>query len=188
MQLSKNLKILLIFCIILGSSLPLIAWGITTYLTTGEKETNWSITLFGTTIDENATILYQEIMNESLFIHIYNAPFNYCKSNGQSSWRNFSGIPIWNLIVYSNISYGAANAIRFYDYQGQPSIVTLDISIVQNNATMVIIAYAEDEVLFGGPPSGEGPLKSIVDCRLTYPIISCGYATKWLAGIEFIIL
>ena len=188
MELSRNLKIALLLIIILGSSIPLISWGVVNYIKNSNKEINWSITLFGDTVADNATVSYQEITNDTFFSQILNAPFNYCRSNGESSWRFFSGIAIWDLIEYTNISYGAANAIRFYDYTGQPSIVTLDLSIVEDNASLVIIAYAENESLFGGPPAGEGPLKSMVDCRLTYPIITCGYHTKWLAGIEFIII
>ena len=127
-------------------------------------------------------------MNTSLFTHQIEVTINYTKANYQNYLINFSGITIWDLIVYSGVNYGAANAIRFHSSDGGQSIVTVNITTIQDNASMVLIAYAEEGILFGFPPGGEGPLKSIVDYRLTEPLISCAYATKWLTGIEFIVL
>jgi hypothetical protein len=148
----------------------------------------WNVRLFGSTVAEEKSVSYQEIMNDSIFTHYLDTPFNYTKSNGVSYWINFSGIRMWDLILYSGVEYGAANAIRFHSWDGQQSIITVNITMIQNNASMIIIAFAENGAIFGFPPNGEGPLKSIVDYRLTAPLISCAYATKYLIGLEFVVI
>lgn len=184
MQLSKPVKIGLVLIIAVGISIPLITWGIFTF----NQPQAWDIRLFGSTVAEEKRVSYQEIINESLFTPLIDVPFNYTKANGANYLINFSGITIWDLILYSGVDYGAANAIRFHSWDGQASFVTVNLNTVEQNSSMILIAFAENGVLFGFPRSGEGPVKSIVDFRLTDPLISCAYATKWLNGIEFVIL
>ncbi|HUX99457.1 MAG TPA: hypothetical protein VMV49_07890 [Candidatus Deferrimicrobium sp.] len=182
MSFSKNAKIGIIFLIILGISVPLITWGVINYINS-EKNINWTITLYGSPVSDNATISYQEIMNTSLFTHLINTPIN-----DSNSITYFSGITIWDLIIYSNISYGSANAIRFHSWDGSTSLIYVNLSIVQNNASKVLIVYAENGIPFKGPPKGNGYFRTIVDYAFYAPDCSCAYFTRWLDGIEFIII
>jgi hypothetical protein len=185
MSRSKKKSLAIIILISIGISIPLIAWGILTTLDQHPHQIQWSITLFGPSVAQNKSVSYQEIINQSLFQHYLNTPINYTGCDLKNSIVYCSGITIWDLINYSHVDYGAANAIRFYDKDGVVSIVSVNLTTVEQNASKVLIIYALNGIFYEPPPD-EGPLKSIVDYTLTAPVVSCPYNAKWLCGIQFI--
>ncbi len=185
---SKKLRVGIAILVIIGISIPLITWGILNYIESRPHQIQWSIKLFGPTVAANVSVSYQEIMNQTLFNHLINVPINYTGCDLKNYIVNFSGITIWDLIVYSKVDYGAANAIRFCDYLGVVSIVKINLTTVEQNASKVLIIYAKNGITYGPPPDDEGPLQSVVDYSLTPQSPSCPYNTKWLSGIEFIVI
>jgi hypothetical protein len=184
MSKTKKTSLAIIILISIGISIPLITWGILTTLEQRPSQIQWSITLFGPTVAQNVSVSYQEIMNQSLFQHFIDVPINYTGCDLKNYIVNCSGITLWDLITYSKVDYGDANAIKFCGSDGC-SMLQVNLTTVEQNASKFLIIYALNGVLYGPPPD-EGPLKSIVDYTLTAPVVSCPYNTKWLCGIQFI--
>jgi hypothetical protein len=184
MKLTKGMSIVLIIVIILGISIPIIGFGVF-YAFNYQPEQpkiNWTLSIIGE-VEPEVNISYQQLLNASLFPQLIDEPFNYTKSNDESSLINFSGVKIWDIFQVFNINY-TGNAIRFVDYFGAVSPYPINITTVEQNASDIIVSYSENGVLYSGPPDGYGYLRSIVDYEITKPVCTCSYATKWLAAIN----
>lgn len=73
----------------------------------------------------------------------------------------YSGISLWSIIEEENLILQTASGLefRFYARDGYSSPKFLNLSIVEANSDLVILAFEEN----GVPLSVEGPLRSVMD-------------------------
>ena len=71
----------------------------------------------------------------------------------------YSGISLWSIIEEENLIIQSASEFRFYARDGYSSPKFLNLSIVEANSDLVILAFEEN----GVPLSAEGPLRSVMD-------------------------
>jgi hypothetical protein len=74
----------------------------------------------------------------------------------------YSGISLWSIIEEENIIVQASSELefRFYSRDGYSSPKFLNLSIVENNPELVILANEENGVPL---PTTEGPLRTVMD-------------------------
>jgi hypothetical protein len=73
----------------------------------------------------------------------------------------YSGISLWSIIEEENLIIQSASGLefRFYARDGYSSPKFLNLSIVEANSDLIILAFEEN----GIPLSVEGPLRSVMD-------------------------
>jgi len=148
----------------------------------------WDLKFFGGTVDQSVNVTYKEIQKE---ITSSNYSFNHTKwwtpDGYESEIRNYTGISLWDLIKFSGVDYGRANALRFVAEDGWAS-PELSLEVVENNKSLIIIYNIEEgEILLGPEDEGNGYLRSAVNYSINEAKKSSHFNMKWLTGIEFVI-
>ncbi len=148
----------------------------------------WDLEFFGDTVSQNINITYQDITEE---FTAYSYSFNHTKwwtpDGYLSEIRNYTGIPLWDLIIYSGVDYGHANALRFVANDGFTS-PELFIEEVENNKSLIVVYYVEEgETLTGPEDGGNGYLMSAVNYSINEDKKSSHFNLKNLRGVEFLV-
>lgn len=157
----------------------------------------WDLEFFGDEVAVSKNVTYQEIIEEFTATDF---SFNYTKWKDaffSTEICNYTGVPLWDLIQFSGVDYGRANAIRFIAYDhydplglgtelgGSP---TISLDVVENNKSLIIVAFKEEGVILTGPEEdGDGYLISAVNYSVNEEIKSSNYKFKNLIGIQFMI-
>jgi hypothetical protein len=148
----------------------------------------WDLMFYGDTVDTSVNVTYQEIREEFDASAFHFNQTKWWDPDGyESVIANFTGIPLWDIIEYSGVDYGRANAIKFVANDGWKSPI-LSLEEVENNKSLIIVYYYEEGVLLTGPEDdGDGYLMSAVNYSINEAKKSSHFNLKWLIGIEFII-
>jgi hypothetical protein len=148
----------------------------------------WDLMFYGDTVEQSVNVTYEDIREE------FNATtfqFNQTKwwdpDGYESVLVNFTGVSLWDIIQYSGVDYGTANAIKFVAIDGWKS-PEISLEDVENNKSQIIVYYIEGEELLTGPEQGgNGYLMSAVNYSINESKKSSHFNVKWLIGVEFII-
>jgi len=148
----------------------------------------WDLEFFGDTVVQSVNVTYGDIRDKLV---AFDYSFNYTRwwspDGYLSEIRNYTGIPLWDLIEYSGVNYGSANALRFVAADDYTSAI-LSLDVVENNKSLIIVCYEEEGELLTGPEdAGDGYLMSAVNYSINENIKSSQYTLKWLIGIEFLV-
>jgi DMSO/TMAO reductase YedYZ molybdopterin-dependent catalytic subunit len=179
MPLSKNAKIGLVIAIALAITIPTVI-----ILYPKSTGTGPTITLFGTTVAQTVKVYYSELSDPANLNQSVNTIYTTVNQYGTVKTYNFTGVSLWDLIVYSGVSYGAATAVRFIgtdDYETP----AFPIKLLEENPDLCILAYEQDGVSLLDDASN-GPYRTVVNHSVVEPKISSKYAAKMTAKIEFL--
>jgi hypothetical protein len=146
---------------------------------------DWTITINGS-VSQKVNISYSELFTYAPctgrtggFIHSINQTVGW----SATSTRIISGISVKQILDYLNIQNTTIfTKIRFMSSNSNSTYG--QYSWVSQNETMVLVAYAQDGILFN--PSDPGYVRAIVDYNLTKTIgaTAGNFAVKYLLYIE----
>ncbi|MBN2155386.1 MAG: hypothetical protein JW776_05040 [Candidatus Lokiarchaeota archaeon] len=148
----------------------------------------WDLKFYGDSVDQSKNITYQEIQEEfSATEYSFNHTRWWDPDGYLSEIRNYTGIPLWDIIEYSEVDYGHANALRFVALDGFKS-PALSLDVVENDKSLIIVCIAEEGVILTGPEEdGEGYLMSAVNYSIDETKKSSHFNMKNLIGVEFLV-
>ncbi len=179
MELTRNMKVLVVIAIIVGASLPLVLW----LAFPQQSPIDWTITLY---VDEGeqVNVTYQEITNTSLYTTFTNQHLVTIKYVSQNIDKDglYTGISIWDLIQQSGINYSTANHIRFEASDGWMS-PAIPLSLIESAGSLAAIVY--DRVGGWHDLVEYGPLMPIINHSVTDSITSTRYSVKNFTKIIF---
>ncbi|HUX99458.1 MAG TPA: molybdopterin-dependent oxidoreductase [Candidatus Deferrimicrobium sp.] len=178
MPLSKNAKIGLVIAIALAITIPTVI-----ILYPKSTGTGPTITLFGTTVTQTVKVYYSELSDPTNLNQSVNKIYTTISQYGTVKTYNFTGVSLWDLIVYSGVSYGVATAVRFIGTDDYAS-PAFPIRLLQENPELCILAYEQDGVSL--LEDEDGPYRTVVNHSVVDPKISSKYAAKMTAKIEFL--
>lgn len=165
-----------------------LPWYFFVYSNKPSEYPTWDLMFFGDTVDQSVNVTYEDIREE---FNVSTFSFNQTKwwdeTGYESVITNFTGVPLWDLIQYSGVDYGTANALRFVanDEWESPEISLDD---VENNKSLIIVYYIEGDTLLTDPANGgDGYLMSAVNYSIDESKKSSHFNVKSLVGIEFVI-
>jgi len=141
------------------------------------------ITFFGATVAQNVSIYYSEIIDVINLDQKINKSLCFVRSSGTPETHLYTGVSLWDLIVYSGVTYGAATAIRFIGSDAKAS-PAFPLKLVQQNPELVLLAYEQDGTSLIA--NVDGPYETIVNHSVVAPKISGNYACKKVVSIEFL--
>lgn len=172
--------------VLVVASAVVLPWYFIVYQNKPSEFPTWDLEFFGDTVDQSVNVTYEDIREE------FNATtfsLNHTEWGDQSfsEIRNYTGVSLWDIIEYSGVDHGTANALRFVAKDGSVS-PELSLVDVENNKSMIIVYYIEEETLLSGPKhGGNGYLMSAVNYTINESLKSSDFNLKWLVGIEFVI-
>jgi hypothetical protein len=148
----------------------------------------WDLEFYGDTVDQSTNITYQEIQEDfTPTPYTFNHTKWWTPDGYLSEIQNYTGIPLWDLIEYSGVDFGRANALRFVANDGWAS-PELSLEDVENNKSLIIVYYVDEgETLTGPEDGGNGYLMSAVNYSINEAKKSSHFNLKWLVGIEFLV-
>ncbi|MHA1111217.1 MAG: hypothetical protein ACTSRE_08940 [Promethearchaeota archaeon] len=165
-----------------------LPWYFLVYQNKPSEYPKWDLEFFGDTVDQNVNVTYEDIRDEfNLTTYHFNQTKWWDSDGYESVFTNFSGVALWDLIEYSGVDYGSANALRFVGNDGLKS-PEISMDVVENNKSLIIVYYIEDDQLLTGlGQGGDGYLMSAVNYSINEEIKSSHFNVKWLVGVEFVI-
>ncbi len=174
--------------VVIIATAVVVPWYYLVYQNRPSEYPTWDLMFFGNTVDQSVNVTYEDIREE---FNVTTFHFNQTKwwtpDGYESVIANFTGVSLWDIIQFSGVDYGTANALRFVASDNWESPI-LSLDDVENNKSLIIVYYIEEETLLSGPAEGgNGYLMSAVNYSVNEGIKSSHFNLKWLVGVEFII-
>ena len=121
------------------------------------------IKIKGNGIKAEFQITVSEIKSDR-YLQVKNKEFNFLNNFGSEYSIIYSGTSLWNIIEIEDIliTNSAELTFLFKARDGYVSPSPLNLSLTENNPTLVILAYEENSV----PLTYEGPIRSVLDISL----------------------
>ncbi|HUX99459.1 MAG TPA: molybdopterin-dependent oxidoreductase [Candidatus Deferrimicrobium sp.] len=179
MQLGRNLKIFIFFAVIIGITIPFLAYNFQT-----QNPMVWEIKISGN-VEAEIIIQYQEIVDGD-FGMIENRYFYYINSWGTERSYYVTGPSLWQVLNQTGVL--RENSTQFY-FKCVDNWVTdpLSLSDIEANPDYVLLAFKIDgQILKPKSEGGDGPIRAAVDFNLTKPDSNSEYWAKYLNQIIII--
>lgn len=182
MRLTRNLKIISFFGILILSCGSLIIYN---YL--DHKETlndYWNLTITGA-VEEDIVISYEDLIGGQLFTIHYDVSFHLLNNYPREWDITVSGVTVEDILNYiGDKILPTASAIYF---KGSDEYCTPEIPLTYISGTNVMVIFEENgEILKPKTEGGNGPLRSIVDFSFTDPDPNSIYWVKYLNQIVIV--
>jgi hypothetical protein len=170
----RNIVIILILSITVFLSIILTLYNLQ-FVEQGSRD---KIRIYGN-VKREVNITLFEIKAE--YQQVINQKFDFINDFGSVYDDYFTGAQVWDIFIQNDLLNANSRQIRFYGYDGYTHTEAINISIIKNNPSLVILAYEENGISLGTPPD-DGPIKSVVN-RSLYPTWNSRFSVRNLAAI-----
>ena len=174
MKIGRNLKITIFFSVIIGFTIPLIAYNFITV----ENTSLWQIRIIGN-VKQEISISYESIKGGAFGI-VTNILYQWRNRVGTTGAEYFTGVSIWNILNYSGLLQPTATQIKFKSVDNYETDYIL-LSKLESFPDLAIIAYEENgQTLLPKYLGGDGPLKIALNLSLTEPDYNKDYWANYV--------
>ena len=179
MKLSRNVKIVILFAVIIGATIPFIIYNFQV-----QNPILWELKITGN-VTQEINVTYSQIVNGNYGL-IENRPFYFINSYGTNYWEIYTGASLWEILNQTGVL--PANATKFYfrsvdNYETG----TLWLDNISEHPDYALIAFKlGNQVLLPKDQGGDGPLRAIVDYNLTKPAVNSQFWAKYVNTVVII--
>jgi len=119
-----------------------------------------TIIIKGEGITDEFTISLNELKSDK-YLQIENQQFKIVNSFETEYYVIYSGVSLWSLLEVENLLVQSPLELKFQFWarDAYHSPKPINLSIAQNNPTLIILAYEEN----GSPLFETGPIRSVID-------------------------
>ncbi|MBN2155387.1 MAG: molybdopterin-dependent oxidoreductase [Candidatus Lokiarchaeota archaeon] len=169
--------ITLFFLLIMAFPIPLIVFNLR-----NRNPELYSIRIEGN-VSEVLTYTYEDIV-DGLFGVVEKQEFVYLNQPPYNTRYNviYTGVSVWSLLTHKSVINSNATEIFFRSYDAYYTD-TLLLEKVENNPTLVIIAFKKDNKPLKYNSDDGGPLRAIVNLSVTEPDYCSKYWAKYVNTI-----